>query len=96
MSMSDMWLENMVARNMNSSLSWSVLPHLPLLETGKGTANSGKERGKWRRLEACVTCKRCEQASVVLNVQHVQAQKAGGIMAQAATTDMLTKCSFYD
>jgi len=30
MSMSDMWLEYMVARNMNSSLSWSVLPHLPL------------------------------------------------------------------
>jgi len=67
-----------------------------VLETGKGTANSGKERGKWRRLEACVTCKRCEQASVVLNVQHVQAQKAGGIMAQAATTDMLKKCSFCD
>jgi len=30
MSMSDMWLGYMVARNMNSSLSWSVLPHLPL------------------------------------------------------------------
>ena len=30
MSMSDMWLEYTVARNMNSSLSWFVLPHLPL------------------------------------------------------------------
>ena len=34
--MSDMWLEYMVARNMNSSLCWSVLPHLPLpLESGR-------------------------------------------------------------
>jgi len=62
-----------------------------VLETGKGTANSGKERGKWRRLEACVTCKRCEKASVVLNVQHVQAQKAGGMMAQCSNDRSVDK-----
>jgi len=33
----------------------------------------------------------CEQASVVLNVQHVQAQKAGGMMAQCSNDRSVEK-----
>jgi len=58
MSMSDMWLEYMVARNMNSSLSWSVLPHLPL----NNVRSSGASR--------CIECIGCTTTCIMIVMMH--------------------------